>query len=68
MMEITAKDAEKDAKIGSYVEALAFFIEEPKAVSDPTVRLFIELLKERISREEERQTKSSGNQKQLVKA
>jgi hypothetical protein len=67
-METTAKDADREAKIRFYVEALAFFIEEPKAVSDPTLRLFIELLKDRITREEERQARGLGTQKQLAKA
>jgi hypothetical protein len=67
-METTVKDAERDAKIRSYVEALAFFIEEPEAISDPTLRLFIDLLKERIAREEEQQAIGLGTQKQLVKA
>ena len=63
-----AKNVEREAKIKSYVEALAFFIEESKAISDPTLRMFIDLLKERIKLEGESQAKGLGTQKQLVKA
>lgn len=67
-METIAKDAERETKIRSYVESLDFFIEEPKAISDPTLKLFVDLLKEKITQEEERQAKGLGEQKQLVKA
>ena len=51
-----------------YADALDFFITEPEALSDPTLRLFVDFFKERIAQEEERLAKGIGTQAQLVKA
>ncbi len=68
-MEANA-DNEQDraAKIQAYAEALDFFIENPKAITDPTLRLFVDFFKERIAKEEERLAKDVGTQKMLLKS
>jgi hypothetical protein len=63
----TSEKPEREAKICAYAEALAYFIEEPKAISDPTLKLFVDFFKERIAQEEERLSKGLGKQMQLVK-
>ena len=61
-------DPEREAKIKAYAEALAFFIEEPEALADPTLKLFVELCKEKIAEEQERQKKELGKQEVLIKS
>ena len=51
----------------AYTEALAFFIEEPDAISDQTLRFFIDFFKEKVVQEQERRAKGIGTQKQLVR-
>lgn len=64
----TSEEPSREAKIRAYAEALAYFIEEPKAISDPTLGLFVDFFKERIAQEEERLAKGMGTQKALIKA
>ena len=52
----------------AYAEALDFFIDEPKAINDPTLKSCVDFFKERIAQELERQAKGLGTQKVLVKA
>lgn len=68
MMDVQAKDERgREAKIKAYAEALAYFIAEPNAISDPSLRLCVDFFKERIAREEERLTQVAGIQKMLAK-
>lgn len=60
------KEPDREARIQAYAEALAFFIKEPEAISDPTLRLFVDFMKERIAQEEERLAKGLGTQKPLT--
>ena len=57
---------DKEARIKVYAEALAFFIDEPEALINPTVKLFVELCKEKIALELDKRTKSIGIQKALI--
>ena len=57
----------REARIKAYAEALAFFIDEPEALTDPTLKLFVELCKEKITEEQNRQGKELGKQKMLIK-
>ena len=59
------KEPDKAARIQAYVEALDFFIDNPKAISDPTLGLFVNFFKERIAREQERRAKGLGTQEIL---
>ena len=68
MEALANKEQDREARIQAYAEALDFFIEEPKAISDPTLGLFIDFFKEKIEAELERRAKGLGTQKQLVKA
>ena len=61
-------EQDRAAKIQTYAEALGFFIENPKAITDPTLRLFVDFFKERIAKEEERLAKGLGTQKMLLKS
>lgn len=61
------KEQDREAKILAYTEALAFFIEEPDAISDQTLRFFIDFFKEKVVQEQERRAKGIGTQKQLVR-
>ena len=64
-----AEDNEnREARIKAYAEALAFFIDEPEALTDPTLKLFVELCKEKIAEEQERHKKGPGKQKMLIKS
>ena len=64
-----AEDNEsREARIKAYAEALAFFIEEPEALTDPTLKLFVELCKEKLTEEQERQDNGLGKQKALIKS
>ena len=47
---------------------LAIFIDEPEVLTDPTLKLFVELCKEKIVEEQERQKKELGKQKVLIKS
>jgi hypothetical protein len=68
-MEAPAKkEQDREARMQAYAEAIDFFIEEPEAMTDPSLRLCIDFFKERIDMELERQAKGLGTQKQLVKA
>ena len=58
----------REARIKAYAEALAFFIDEPEALADPTLKLFVELCKEKIAEEQNRQEKELGKQKALIKS
>ncbi len=64
----TSKEPDREAKVQAYAEALAYFIEEPKAITDPTLGLFVGFFKARIAQEQERLAKGLGTQAQLVKA
>ena len=61
-------EQDREAKIQAYAEALDFFIENPKAITDPTLRLFVDFFKERIAQEQERRDKGLGIQKPLIMA
>ena len=61
-------EQDRAAKILAYAEALDFFVENPKAITDPTLRLFVDFFKERIVQEQERRTKGLGIQKPLIRA
>lgn len=67
-MPAQTEDEKKAARMQVYADALDFFITEPEALSDPTLRLFVDFFKERIAQEEERLAKGIGTQAQLVKA
>ena len=58
----------REARINAYVEALDFFIENPKAINDPTLGLFVDFFKEKIAQEQEKRAKGLGVQKPLIKA
>ena len=58
----------REARIKAYAEALAFFIDEPKALTDPTLKLFVELCKEKIAEEQGKLDKELGRQKVLIKS
>ena len=58
----------REARIEAYAEALAFFIDEPEALTDPTLKLFVELCKEKIAEEQNRREKELGKQKVLIKS
>lgn len=62
-----SKELSREAKMQAYAEALAFFIENPEAIGDPTLRLVIDFFKEQIAQEEERLAKGFGRQEQLAK-
>lgn len=69
VMEVeTKKVRERATKIQAYAEALDFFIENPKAITDPTLRLFVDFFNEKIAQEQERPTKGMGVQKPLIMA
>ncbi len=59
---------DREARIKAYAEALAFFIDEPKAINDPAIALFVEICKEKIAEEQEKQDKGLGKQKVLIKS
>ena len=61
-----SKEQDREARINAYAEALDFFIENPKAISDPTLRLFVDFFKERIAQEQEKLAKGLGTQKMLA--
>ncbi len=63
----TSEEPSRETKIQAYAEALAYFIDEPKAVTDPTLGLFIDFFKARIAQEQERLAKGVGTQAQLAK-
>ena len=67
-MKIQTEEEKRAAKIETYAEALDFFIEDPKAISDPSLRTCIDFFKERIAQEEEKRSKSLGMQKPLIRA
>ena len=56
----------REARIKAYAEALAFFIDEPEALADSTLKLFVELCKEKIAVEHERLDKGLGKQRVLA--
>ena len=62
------KEHDREARITAYAEALDFFIENPKAINDPTLGLFVDFFKEKIAQEQERRTKGLGVQKPLIRA
>ena len=69
MMDVQAKNEQtREAKIKAYAEALAYFIEEPNAISDPSLKVCVDFFKERIAQEETRRAEGIGIQKQLLKA
>ena len=68
MMEAQTEEEKKAAKLQAHAEALAFFIEEPKAATDPTIALFVEICKEKIAAEQARLNKGLGKQKVLIKS
>ena len=61
-------NAAREARIKAYAEALAFFMDEPEALTDPTLKLFVELCKEKIDKEHEKLDKGLGKQKVLIKS
>jgi hypothetical protein len=64
-----AEDNEsREARIEAYAEALAFFIDESVVLTDPTLKLFVELCKEKIAEEQNRQEKELGKQNVLIKS
>lgn len=67
-MPTQTEDEKKATRRQVYAEALDFFITEPEALSDPTLRLFVDFFKKRIAQEEERLAKGIGTQVRLVKA
>ena len=68
-MEVQSdKIQDREARINAYAEALGFFIENPKAINDPTLGLFIDFFKEKIAQEQERLAKGLGTQKMLANA
>jgi hypothetical protein len=68
-MDVQAKSEQtREAKIKAYAEALAYFIEEPNAISDPSLKVCVEFFKERIAQEEAGQVSTPGIQKRLLKA
>lgn len=62
---MTVANLDREARIKTYAETLAFFIDEPEALIDPTLKLFVELCKEKIAEEQERLDKGLGKQKSL---
>jgi hypothetical protein len=68
-MDVQAKNEQtREAKIKAYAEALAYFIEEPNAISDPSLKVCVDFFKERIAQEEARQVSVLGIQKRLMRA
>ena len=65
IMAAQTEEEKKADKQQAYAEALAFFIEQPKAATDPTIALFVEICKEKIAAELERRAKGLGTQKAL---
>lgn len=65
-MAAQTEEEKKAAKLQAHAEALAFFMEEPKAINDPTIALFVEVCKEKIALELERRAKGIGVQKSLA--
>ena len=63
-----SNEQDRETRINAYVEALDFFIENPKAINDPTLVLFVDFFKEKIAREQERHIKGLGVQKPLIRA
>ena len=61
-------EQDRAARVQAYAEALDFFIENPKAITDPTLGLFVDFFKERIAQEQERLAKGLGTQKMLENA
>ena len=53
---------DREAKFASYAEAIAFFIDNPEAPLDPTLRLFVDFMKEKIAEAQAR----LGSQKLLT--
>ena len=64
-MAAQTEEEKKADKLQTYAEALAFFIEEPKAINDSTIALFVEVCKEKIALKLERRAKGIGVQKPL---
>ena len=64
-MAAQTEEEKKADKLQTYAEALAFFIEEPKAINDSTIALFVEVCKEKIALELERRAKGMGTQRSL---
>jgi hypothetical protein len=60
-----SKEASREVRMQRYAEALDFFIENPKAISDPTLGLFIDFFKGEIAKARERLEKGLGRQKAL---
>ncbi|MHB1830738.1 MAG: hypothetical protein ACYCO0_05085 [Candidatus Micrarchaeaceae archaeon] len=60
------KEQDKATRTQAYAEALDFFIENPKAITDPTLKVFVDFFKERIAQEEERSAKGLGTQRMLA--
>lgn len=67
-MAVQTEEEKKAARIQAYAEALDFFIEEPKAITDPSLKACIDYFKERIAQELERRVKGLGTQKVLARA
>lgn len=59
-------ELDRAVRIQAYADALDFFVENPKAITDPTLRLFVDFFKERIAQEQERRAKGFGVQKPLI--
>lgn len=62
---VQTEDEKYAARIQAYAEAFDFFIEEPEAVSDHTLKIFLDYFKQRAEQERERQAKDPGTQKLL---
>ena len=43
-----------------------FFIKEPKAITDPSLKIFVDFFKEKIAQEQESLAKGLGTQKMLA--
>ena len=67
-MAAQTEEEKKAARIRAYAEALDFFIKEPKAITDPSLKACIDYFKERIAQELERRAKGMGTQKMLAMA
>lgn len=64
-MEAQTEEDKRAARREAQAEALAFFIKEPKAITDPTLKIGVDFFKERIAQELERHAKGLGNQHTL---
>jgi hypothetical protein len=65
IMAAQTEEEKKAAKLQAYAEALAFFIEEPKAINDPTIALFVEICKDKIALELDKRAKGIGRRNRL---